>query len=159
MCTAFCDNTAVQGCAAVLAAGSSLRAPATGKPCGGTLGSCAAAADACAEGWRVCLSDHDYDGFRAAMPLDACGGDAGRFVAASSHANCSACDAGPTHTDLGCAKRGCGAEALCCGSGCTLAGCKSGLYPNATLIFGGDQEHGCGNVATNNQDGVLCCKI
>jgi len=164
-CTAFCENALVQGCAAALAAGVSMRAPPTGKPCGGALGPCAAAADACAAGWRPCLSDFSVPalsaaGFRAAMGAAACAaGDAGRFVAASSHANCSSCAAGPTSVDFGCLATGCGAESLCCGMGCVPAGCKSGLYPNATLIFGGDQQHGCGNVATRNQDGVLCCKL
>ena len=99
-------------------------------------------------------------GFRASMPAATCAaGDVGRFVAAMSHADCSDCGAGPSAADFGCAATGCGAEALCCGSSCVPAGCKSGLYPNATLIFGADQAHGCGNFAPRNADGVLCCKV
>ena len=163
-CAAFCENALVQGCAATLPAGASMRAPATGAPCGGALGPCAAAADACAAGWAPCLSNFavpalSADGFRARMSAaDCAAGDAGRFVAAMSHANCAACGAGPTSADFGCAATGCGSEALCCGADCVMAGCKSGLFANDTRIFGADQAHGCGNMLPKNADGVLCCK-
>ena len=74
-----------------------------------------------------------------------------------SHADCAACAPAPVSGDLGCKATGCGAEAVCCGSGCVLAGCKSSIYLNATTIYD-DQAHGCGNLAPSVADGVLCCK-
>jgi hypothetical protein len=163
-CDAFCDNAAAQGCAAQLPEGVSMRAPATGRPCGGAV-PCAAPADACAAGWAPCLSDAvvpglSLAGLRAALSAGACSaGDAGRYIAAMSHADCAKCPAAPLpgSADLGCQATGCGAEAVCCGAGCVLAGCKSSVYANATTIYDG-QSHGCGSVSPANQDGVLCCK-
>ena len=131
----------------------------------GGLGPCAAAADACAAGWAPCLSNFavpalSADGLRARMTAQACAaGDAGRWLAAMSHANCAACTAGPTSADLGCAATGCGAEAIACGSGAIAAGCKSALWTNATLIYGDNQQAGCGFIGPTDGDGVLCCKV
>ena len=164
-CDAYCDNAMVQGCAAVLPSGVSMRARATGKPCGGSLGPCAAAADACGAGWAPCLSDFTVqslsaDGFREHMTAHACAtGDSGRWLAAMSHANCAECTAGPTSADIGCAASGCGSEAIACGSGAIPAGCKSELWPNATLIYGDNQQSGCGAIGPADGDGVLCCKV
>ena len=161
---AFIDNAKVQGCNAVLPLGVSMRAPATGKPCGGGAAPCGAPADACAAGWAPCLGDFSNaaltaDAFRAAITADACAaGDAGRYIAAMSHANCAACAPAPTNEDVGCKPTGCGAEAICCGSGCVLAGCKNDIFANATTIYD-DQTHGCGFVAAAVADGVLCCKL
>ena len=163
-CDAFCENARVQGCEAALPTNVSMRAPATGAPCGGSSAPCAAPADACAAGWRLCLSDFSVaalsaDGFRAAMPEAACAaGSGGRFIAAMSHADCKDCGAAPSNVDKGCAPSGCGSEAICCGAGCVRAACASGLYPNATTIYD-NQAHGCGNVAPAVAAGVLCCKV
>ena len=163
-CDAFCDNQFVQGCSAYLTLGTSMRDPRTGKPCGGAGAPCAAPADACAQGWEPCLGDFSVpalsgDGFRAVMTAANCSaGDSGRFIAAMSHADCAHCAATPTSKDITCKALGCGAEAVCCGSACVLAGCKTGVYPNATTIYD-DQSHGCGFVAPGVADGVLCCKV
>ncbi len=164
-CDAFCENSRVQGCAATLPEGVSMRAPATGKPCGGAGGApCGAPADACAAGWRPCLSDFSVPalsaaGLRAAMTEGACAaGDGGRFLTAMSHADCQQCGAGPSAEDKGCRPMGCGSEAICCGAGCVLASCPSGLFANATTIYD-NQAHGCGFVAPSVADGVLCCYV
>ncbi len=165
-CDAFCGNKDVQGCAATLPANASMRAPATGAPCGGGSGSapCASPADACAAGWRPCLSDFSVPalsaaGFRASMGAAACAaGGGGRFLAAMSHADCRDCGAAPSGEDKGCQPAGCGSEAICCGTGCVPAACPSGLFLNATKIYD-NQAHGCGNVAPVVADGVLCCKV
>lgn len=164
-CDAFCDNPSVQGCVATLTLGTSMRAPATGKPCGGVGGeACASPADACAPGWRPCLSDFSVPalsvvGFRAVMSVENCtGGDSGRFIGAMSHADCTQCTTPNPATDITCKATGCGAEAVCCGSGCVLAGCKNAIFPNRTTIYD-DQQHGCGAVAPSVADGVLCCKV
>ena len=152
----------------MLTLGTSMRAPATGKPCGGEAGSgpCAAPADACAPGWRPCLSDFtvpalSLTGFRAVMTPQNCsgaGGDTGRFIAAMSHADCTQCPTTQGTVDVTCKAQGCGAEAVCCGSGCVLAGCKSTVFTNQTTIYD-DQNHGCGAVSPMVADGVLCCKV
>ena len=163
-CDAYCSSEHVQGCSATLALGTSMRSPRTGKPCGGGGVPCGAPADACAPGWEPCLGDFavpalSADGFRGVMTAANCSaGDAGRWLAAMSHADCTSCAASsPPTKDLACRSTGCGSEAICCGSGCVLAGCKSGLFPNRTTIYD-DQAHGCGNVAPTIADGVLCCK-
>jgi hypothetical protein len=162
-CDGFCDNAQLQACAATLPAGVSLRAPASGKPCGGALGPCATPADACAPGWALCLSDFavpalSADGFRSRLGAAACGGGAGgRFVAAMSHAGAACLDA-PSAVDFGCNPTGFGAEAICCGAGCVRAGCVNDFYANATTIYD-DQRHGCGNADAAVADGVLCCKL
>jgi len=168
-CDAFCDNAAVQGCTATVAASVSMRAPATGKACGGALGPCAAPADACAAGWAPCLSDVATPGLspaglRAGMSAAECAnGDGGKYLAAMSHANAAWAPPGgtcPTTTSDGdnlCRATGWGTEAICCGSGCVLAGCANDIYLGATLIYD-DQAEGCGNVR-DVLTGVLCCKI
>ena len=168
-CDAFCQHDDVQGCAATLAAPASMRAAATGKACGGVLGPCAAPADACAPGWRVCLSDFSSaplsaDGFRARMTADQCASeDGGRYLGAMSHGNPAwappggSCPASPNSGDNGCQGTGWGSEAVCCGAGCVLAGCANDLWAGKTLIYD-DQKHGCGNVF-GVSDGFLCCKV
>ncbi len=164
VCAAFCDNAAVQGCAAILPGSNvSMRAPPTGMACGGVLGQCAAPADACAAGWALCLSNFSdaalgADGFRANMAPETCAtGALGRFIAAMSHANCPTCPNAPTSADAGCQATGCGSEAICCGSGCVLAGCGN-LWQNGTSIYV-NEAHGCGNVVDSVANGVLCCKL
>lgn len=72
------------------------------------------------------------------------------------------CPATSTDDDIGCrtgpGAAGWGSEAVCCGNACVPAGCKSGVYVNATLIYD-DQAHGCANVTSADADGVLCCRV
>lgn len=169
-CDAFCAHASVQGCAARVAADVSMRAAATGKACGGALGACAAPADACAPGWALCLSDFSKpalsaDGLRAAMTADQCASDdGGRYLAAMSHGNPAwappggQCPADPSNNDNSCQATGWGSEAVCCGSGCVLAGCANDIYRGATLIYD-NQKEGCGNVGDDDFDGFLCCKL
>lgn len=166
-CDAFCDHADVQGCAASLAQAVSMRAPATGSPCGGVLGACAAPADACAPGWALCISDFSKaslsaDGFRARMSASECAssGDGGKYIAAMSHTDCNpnqVCPTSPYTADAGCTATGWGSEALCCGADCVPAGCPDGLYPSATTIYD-NQEEGCGSVR-DVMTGFLCCKV
>jgi hypothetical protein len=159
----------VQGCAATLVTPVSMRTPATGKPCGGELGPCSAPSDACAPGWQICLSDFSKpslsaDGFRSRMTATQCAGDdGGKYIAAMSHGNPSwappggTCPATQSDNDNGCQGTGWGSEAICCGSGCVLAGCANDLWIGKTLIYD-DQKHGCGSVF-GVSDGFLCCKV
>ncbi len=96
LCSALCSNPAVRGCAAGGwggGAGMDLRAPASGVPCGGPLGPCAAsAADACAPGWGLCLAGAASDAsalarLRANLSAGECEKGSGAFVAAMSHAS------------------------------------------------------------------------
>ena len=107
------------------------------------------------------------DGLRAGMSAAACsGGDAGRYVAAMSHAQLAwqglppaSCPAAQTNDDNGCAVAGWGSEPVCCGSGCVLAGCPNDIYFGRTTIYD-NQAAGCGNVgAESDVDGFLCCKV
>lgn len=94
-CYAWCDNDNVHGCAVPgwASGGVDLRAPATGKPCGGPLGPCTSSlADACAEGWGVCLASVGsdptaIDRFRSNFSSGECASGGGAFVAAMSHSN------------------------------------------------------------------------
>jgi iron(II)-dependent oxidoreductase len=168
-CDAFCQHADVQGCAASLTSPVSMRAPATGKACGGELGPCAAPADACAPGWKICLSDFtnpslSADGFRARLTADQCASeDGGKYIAAMSHGNPAwappggSCPTTPNSGDNNCQSTGWGSEAICCGSSCVLAGCANDLWTGKTLIYD-DQKHGCGNVF-GVSDGFLCCKV
>ena len=54
-CEGLCAHPAVRGCGASWAGATDLRKPPTGKACGGSK-ACAAAADACAPGWGLCMS-------------------------------------------------------------------------------------------------------
>lgn len=168
-CDAFCQHSDVQGCAASLVTPVSMRTPATGKPCGGELGPCTAPADACAPGWQICLSDFSNPslsavGFRSRMTATQCASDdGGKYIAAMSHGNPAwappggTCPATQNDNDNGCQGTDWGSEAICCGSGCVLAGCANDLWVGQTLIYD-DQKHGCGNVF-GVSDGFLCCKV
>jgi gamma-glutamyl hercynylcysteine S-oxide synthase len=167
-CDAFCQHSDIQGCAATLLAPVSMRTAATGKACGGELGPCNAPSDACAPGWRLCLSDFtnpslSADGFRARMTAEQCASDdGGKYIAAMSHGDPTwappgSCPSSPNSNDNGCQSTGWGSEAICCGSECVLAGCANDLWVDKTLIYD-DQKHGCGNVFSVS-DGFLCCKL
>ena len=89
--------------------------------------------------------------------------DAGRYLAAASHANAAwappggTCPSSPSDGDNECRATGWGTEAICCGSECVLAGCANYLWTDATLIYDNQQE-GCGAVK-DVLSGVLCCKV
>lgn len=173
-CDAFCTaSSTVHGCSATWAGSADLRAGATGKPCGGSLGPCATPADACAPGWALCLSNAsqpglDLAGFRAGMSAATCaGGDVRRYAAAMSHAipawsnlPPAPCPAAPlpAQGDNGCAADGWGAEPVCCGGGCSLPSCPNSVWVDGTHIHV-DMAEGCGAVSTDYVDGVLCCKM
>ena len=88
---AFHTNPTVSGCAATWNQPASMRAPKTGKKCGGSLGACAVPADSCAEGWEICMSNPSLPGlsvatFVAAMTEDECAsGDPRAWVGGMSH--------------------------------------------------------------------------
>ena len=168
-CDAFCETANVRGCLASFIGNVSMRTPATGKGCGGSLGPCASPADACGPGFGLCLSSFatpglSADSLRADLDASGCAGSAeGRFIAAMSHAELAwqppaQCPPEPTSDDAGCRATGWGSEAVCCGRACVLAGCANDLYVGATLIYD-NQAHGCGNIANGLADGVLCCRL
>lgn len=174
-CDAFCAASAtVHGCLATWPAVASLRAPATGKPCGGKLGTCTAPADACAEGWALCLSSNSSGGaglagFRAGLTAAACAAtetDPRKFVAAMSHARPewsglppAPCPPAPVSTDNGCAPPGTwGGEAVCCGGACEVPSCPNSIWLGQTRIHI-DEGNSCGGMAGGVADGVLCCKL
>jgi hypothetical protein len=174
-CAAFCSNAAVRGCAAEAAASTDLRAARTGRPCGGPLGPCSGSlADACAEGWGLCLAGAASDAaqiasFRANMSAQECSGsaaDARAFVGAMSHALPAwsglpaagkPCPAEPVQADNGCAASGWGAEPVCCGGGCAVPSCPNSLWVGGTRIHE-DEGSGCGGLRPGAVQGVLCCR-
>ena len=171
LCNMLCDNAGVHGCAASgwAAAGIDLRAPPSGKPCGGPLGPCATSpADACAPGWQLCLADATSDSgalarFRSNLSATACAaaGENVAYVAAMSHARAAwqgHCPPTPAADDNGCAAEGWGAEPVCCGGGCTLPSCPNAVWSDGTLIHI-DENNGCGSLKQGTVDGVLCCKV
>lgn len=171
-CDAFCEGGAVHGCTASWAGALSMRAPPSGKPCGGTLGPCAAPADACAPGWTLCMAGAapppgaSIADFRAGMAPSACAsGDPRIFVAGMSHALSAweplppgPCPLQPGGADNGCAATGWGSEPICCGGGCQVPSCPNMIWPNGTRIHINEVD-GCGALQGGSVDGVLCCKL
>jgi hypothetical protein len=164
-CDAFCDVTGVAGCTATWVGVPSLRAPRTGAACGGSLGACAAPADACAPGWSLCLSNAStveaaLAALRARMSAAQCGNDGGqlprRFVAGMSHA-VQPCPPSPVTVDNGCTTGVYGSEPVCCGGGCAIPSCPNSIWEGATRIHANEAD-GCAAMPATAVDGVLCCK-
>jgi hypothetical protein len=159
-CDAFCQLDGVAGCHAGWTGAQSLRASRQGP-------ADPAPADACAEGWEVCLASvasfpTRLADFRSRMSASSCRSGSGvdpqqMYVGAMQHA-VEPCPAGPVASDNGCAPTGWGSEPVCCGGGCSLPSCANALYPNGTLIHIGTNE-GCGSLTANYISGVLCCRL
>ena len=175
-CDAFCNSSnTVHGCLAMWDGVVSLRAPPTGRPCGGRLGPCTSPADACAPGWALCLSHANASGsesradvasFLKGMGPQLCReGDPRMFLAAMQHADPawsalppSPCPPAPQEGDNGCRPAGWGSEPICCGGACTVPSCGNDLWMDQTRIHIGESE-GCGAVSANYASGILCCKL
>jgi len=172
-CDAFCGASAsVHGCLASWPGAASLRAPRSGQPCS-AQGVCKSPADACADGWELCLGNFSggsaIDAFRAGIAADACAAletDPRKFVAAMSHARASwsglppaPCPPAPVSDDNGCAEAGAwGSEPVCCGGACVAPSCPSAVWSGKTRIHV-DEDASCGALAGGVADGVLCCRV
>jgi len=135
----------------------SLREARTGAACGDDLGQCAAPADACDEGWHVCMVAGDAADLSDRVTGAECASDVageGVYVAASSH--CSDRDVCEYHEPLPCWGQGHCSEPVCCGTGCGMGGCADAVWAGGTSIAP-DWNRGCAQVG-NNANGVLCCR-
>lgn len=145
------------GCAAAWPGTPSLRAAATGGPCGDDLGACAVPASACATGWHLCGASGAIAEVAAIAVADChAAAPTGRFIAALSHCadNTNLCT---YDSSLPCYDSGWCSEAVCCGPGCSSgAGCADGIWAGATWISA-DNGVGCGAQPSAADLGVLCC--
>jgi len=174
-CDAFCAaSKTVHGCLATWPGSVSMRAPATGIPCGGRLGPCLASpSDACAPGWVVCLGNNatqaasGVPAFRRGISASDCAnGDPRIFVGAMSHARGAweglppaPCPVSPQDDDNGCALPGTwGSEPVCCGAGCVPPSCPNMVWTAQTRIHVGESM-ACGGLGAAALSGVLCCKM
>lgn len=151
----------IAGCLGAWEGKMTLRKGATGKACGDDGEMCTAPADACAPGWHVCASNGDYHDLSARIDDKQCvdGAGPGKFVAGISHVKKKKeCSPPPTPTTrYPCFKDGYGAEPVCCGKNCRTGECRDSVWPKKTRISVGKAE-GCGNVSSNRNGGILCCK-
>jgi hypothetical protein len=157
----------IAGCAASWTGPLSLRATATGAACGdsstGPGVPCAAPADACAPGWRMCGDTGDPSDLSSRLTAAQCDADAvGTFVAAMSHCTTYVPTASPECTyapPYGCSAPDC-PEAVCCGTACnTNNSCKDGVFVAGTKIRSTvDGQPGCAQIPPGTVTGVLCCK-
>jgi hypothetical protein len=151
----------IAGCQATWSGGANLRTPATGAACGDELGVCAAPADACAPGWRLCGVTGDPGDLNARVSLYECElAGPGTYLTAMSHCNgpsssCSYAD-DPGET-LACLPTGWCGEPPCCGNNCRfLGGCSNGVWDRRTRIPA--SSSGCAAAVAPNPGGVLCCR-
>lgn len=160
---AFVDTAAfpgIAGCLSTWAGTQSMRAPATGAPCGDDRGECAVPADVCATGWHVCGAKGALADLRqvSAEQCEQAGG--GRFSAGVSHCETqSGCeyDTRPAG-DYECFPSGWCSETVCCGNDCGEFGaCTDGVWPGKTHIAQGTDQ-GCGATSSRRAGGVLCCQ-
>lgn len=159
-CDGFCQLPNVRGCQASWLGSANLRAAKSGQPC--VSGMCRVPADACGEGWAVCLSDFGVSGldlasFRQQLNASVCAQAPLPFVAAMQHA-VQPCPSVPVSQDNGCSASGWGSEPVCCGAQCQLPSCPNSVWLNATRIHIGTDD-GCGAFTSGWAAGVLCCRI
>lgn len=160
---AFVDPAAyprIAGCLASWEGAMSLRAEATGAACGDDAGACAAPADACAPGWRVCGSTGAVADLQQ-VSADQCeGAGGGRFSAGLSHCETQeGCvyDNGPEGS-YECFAQGWCSEPVCCGGDCgDFGSCTDGIWPGKTHIAIGTDQ-GCGASTSRRAGGLLCCR-
>jgi hypothetical protein len=149
----------IAACGATWTGKLDLRTPPTGVACGNSTRPCAVLADACELGWHLCTDSGDVTELQMIGP-DACHADfPGRYAAASSHDISSTPCTYPPVGQWPCEQgKIAGGEAICCGTGCTLAGCPNGLWPNATYDTSSTAASGCADLSAVDADGVLCCR-
>jgi hypothetical protein len=172
-CDAFCNaSSTVHGCLAQWPGSVNMRAEKTGTPCGGPLGPCTTSpADACADGWDICLSNFsiiglDIASFRAGLSYKDCASsDPRSFVSGMSHALVQwqnlppgPCPAEVITNDNGCSLPNWGAEPVCCGSDCDIPSCPNSVWIDNTRIHVGENE-ACSSIQSQYVSGVLCCKM
>jgi hypothetical protein len=136
-----------------------LRAAPTGGTCGDDLGPCAVPADACASGWHVCGASGQIAEVAAIGGPECEQAGGGKFVAAISHcATQSGCNYADASTgSYQCFEKGWCSEAVCCGTGCGVGVCPSGVWVDQTRIAKGTDQ-GCGAMRASRARGILCCK-
>jgi hypothetical protein len=148
----------IAGCAASWPT-QNMRTDPTGAPCGNDLGPCATPADACAQGWHLCLL-HGYPGdLTTRITSEACKPDpfeyppngSPMFVAASDQQGGHPCN---PPLPLPCGIDNGWSITVCCGRDCYL-GESSCVFPNARTPFGLTE---CGLSSANPPSGVLCCE-
>lgn len=151
----------IAGCLAQWTGIASLRAPATGVPCGDGIGPCNAPADACAPGWHPCASSGSVDELRRISGAECLYPGGGRFLAAMSAClgqGPAVCDYATEPTDrYPCLDDGACADAVCCGTQCWNTGCTDAVWPGLTfapLTF----FPACGATVASPTDGLLCCR-
>jgi hypothetical protein len=141
----------IAACGATWAA-QSMRAPPTGVPCGNDLGECATPADACAEGWHVCLRQGYPGDLTSRISADDCAPSTttvpAMFLAAADQQGGHSC--GPP---LPCSLDDGWSIAVCCGQECILSQ-SSCVFPDKRTPFGAAV---CGDAHSGASDGVLCC--
>jgi hypothetical protein len=159
---AFTDARAyprIAGCLAGWEGKRDLRAGPTGRPCGDDAGACAAPADACAPGWRLCGGTGALADLRSLTGTQCEQAGPGRFVAAISHCESQwGCEYDRAATArYQCYADGWCAEPVCCGAACRDTGtCADGVWLKGTHIV--DGKRGCGALALAPDEGVLCCR-
>ena len=167
-CEGYCNTTDVAACAANWTGALSLRTPRTGGACGGPV-KCSSPADACAEGWSICLSQGETaSGHSTAAVLvaavsaaECATGANGSYATAMSSARRFPCPSEPPGCDMGCGVLNYGAESVCCGTDCHVPSCANGVWPSpGTLIKmgAGTPDRGCGAMMGGWMTGVLCCR-
>eukprot|EP00039_Didymoeca_costata_P010886 m.148378 g.148378 ORF g.148378 m.148378 type:complete len:579 (-) comp14996_c0_seq8:98-1834(-) len=172
-CDGFCktqNSKSIQACAATWDGEKNLTAPKTGKKCGGSLGPCDSPADACGEGWEICLSPASKqtpDQFRNIMTAEECAnGDPRMWVNGMSHSNpkwehipppCPPNTQNVTNTCLGSGLWGC--EPVCCGQECVVPSCPDFLWTKNTRIHIAMGSGCCAelNIVQTKIAGVMCC--
>ncbi|MBI5510692.1 MAG: LPP20 family lipoprotein [Deltaproteobacteria bacterium] len=151
------------GCLATWSAAVSLRARKTGALCGDDIGPCAAPADSCGPGWRVCADGGAVQDLMSRTNASQCEHAAagGSFVAAASHcAQQSGCEYGAAEAaarSYPCFDNGWCSEPLCCGPSCGTGSCPDGVWPGHTHIAIGTDQ-GCNEITARRAGGILCCK-
>lgn len=167
-CEGFCNTSGVAACATNWTGVLNLRAPrSSAGHCGGEK-PCVAAADACATGWKICLSTGETaSGHSSAAALTAqvsaaqCAVVNGSFATAMGSARRFPCPLAPPGCDMGCMADGYGAEPVCCGTDCHVPSCSNGVWPApGTLIKmgSGTPHRTCASALGGWFTGVLCCK-
>jgi hypothetical protein len=145
----------IAGCGAIWTEAKDLRASKTGNACGGN-DTCAAPADACADGWSICGLAGDPVQVTSRVTQQQCDEAAdGTFLAAMSH--CSFAFPCEYDLPLPCLLESTCSEPVCCGATCgNFPGCPDGVFAATTRA--GTMDQGCGRYAPDNATGVLCCK-
>lgn len=151
-CDGLCTFSDIQACKAPGISGLSLRAPRSqeGQTCGNNK-NCASPADACADGWSVCLADGDRVTLAERLPRSACQGLSGEYVTGMGHCTALCSYLG---NDLGCGASGSCSRPICCGNQCGFSSCRDAVYLSFTSI---SSNSFCGSVSSSI-DGVLCCR-